>query len=301
MNIKLDNVEFELKEYHDFSWLHKLGTVFSVYYNQDSGNLLFGVEKDGVKKFVKYAGAKTTIEYEGTPEDAITRLEKAVIIYENIKHPNLIKFEQAIKCPEGIATVFEWFDGRGMHEAWTFNKCGKLEPASPYYQYLHLPVEKRLQSMSAIFEFLTYVESIGYVAVDFYDGSIMYDFNRDVTKICDIDFFKKKPAIIDIGENFWGSKRFKSPEEYILGAKIDGDTNAFTLGAIIFHFFGNYSDSEVGQMYQNNAFFACSLENWTLSKQLYDVVLKAVEKDRSKRYSSMTEFFNSWNKALPTV
>lgn len=300
MNIKLDNVEFELKEYHDFSWLHKLGTVFSVYYNQDSGNLLFGVEKNGVKKFVKYAGAKP-IEYEGTPEDAISRLEKAVIIYENIKHPNLIKFEQVIKCPDGIAIVFEWFDGRGMHEAWTFSKCSKLELASPYYKYLHLPIEKRLRSMGTIFEFLTYVESIGYVAVDFYDGSIMYDFKLDVTKICDIDFFRRKPAINEIGENFWGSKRFKPPEEYILGAKIDGDTNAFTMGAIILHLFGNYSDSEVSQMYQRNVFFACSLENWTLSKQLYDVVLKAVENDRSKRYNSMSDFWYSWKSALRTL
>lgn len=297
LNIKLDNVTFELKENHNFSWLHKLGNVFCVYYNQNSGNLLFGVEKDDVKKFIKYAGAMP-IEYEGTSEDAVCRLKKAVVIYENIKHPNLIQFEQAIQCSDGIAAVFEWFDGRGMHEAWTFSKCGKLEPESPYYQYLHLPIEKRLKSINAIFEFLTYVESIGHVAVDFYDGSIMYDFKHDITKICDIDFFRRKPAINDMGENFWGSKRFKAPEEYILGAKIDADTNVFTLGAIILHLFGNYNDSEVAQMYRYNTFFACLLENWTLSKQLYDVVCKAVENDRSKRYRSMSDFYDSWNKAL---
>lgn len=33
----------------------------------------------------------------------------------------------------------------------------------------------------------TYVESKGYVAVDFYDGSLLYNLNANETKICDID------------------------------------------------------------------------------------------------------------------
>ena len=41
---------------------------------QDSGNLSFGVERDGHKKFIKYAGART-IAYEGTMKDAIERLK----------------------------------------------------------------------------------------------------------------------------------------------------------------------------------------------------------------------------------
>jgi len=55
--------------------------------------------------------------------------------------------------------------------------------------------------------------------------------------ICDIDFFREKPVINDMGQDWWGTKRFKAPEEYILGAKIDEDTNVFTLGALIFDFF----------------------------------------------------------------
>lgn len=39
------------------------------------------------------------------------------------------------------------------------------------------------------------IEAKGYVAVDFYDGSILYDFNSNTTKICDIDLYQKKPFI----------------------------------------------------------------------------------------------------------
>ncbi|MFR5864122.1 MAG: hypothetical protein ACLUFV_02445 [Acutalibacteraceae bacterium] len=37
----------------------------------------------------------------------------------------------------------------------------------------------------------------------------------------------------------WGSSRFQSPEEYALGATVDGVTNVFTLGALAFFFFGD--------------------------------------------------------------
>lgn len=80
------------------------------------------------------------------------------------------------------------------------------------------------------------------VAVDFYDGSILYDFHNHQTKICDIDFYRQVPAINDIGEQFWGAARSKSPEEYTLGAPIDARTNVFTMGAIAFGLLGGEMD-----------------------------------------------------------
>ena len=220
MRIKLDGIEFTLREPHDFAWLGGLGTVFSVYDRQDSGNLLFGVERDGRRRFVKYAGART-LEHEGTPQEAIERLRRAAGVYRAISHPHLISLEEEIECPQGFAAVFPWFEGRGLHEHWTFDRVAKLASGSPYRRYLHLPMEKRLRSLEAVFAFLEYVESIGYVAVDFYDGSIMYDFERDITKICDIDFFTKAPAVNRLGAGYWGTKRLKAPEEYMTGAVID--------------------------------------------------------------------------------
>jgi serine/threonine-protein kinase len=37
----------------------------------------------------------------------------------------------------------------------------------------------------------------------------------------------------------WGSSRFMSPEEFELGATIDGSTNVFTMGAVSFELLGN--------------------------------------------------------------
>lgn len=42
--VELDDVVFRLLEEHDFGWLQKLGKVFEVFDQQDSGNISFGVE-----------------------------------------------------------------------------------------------------------------------------------------------------------------------------------------------------------------------------------------------------------------
>lgn len=86
-------------------------------------------------------------------------------------------------------------------------------------------------------------------AVDFYDGSIIYDFSTNKTTICDIDLFQKALVINDRGTGWFGTKRFKAPEEYIKGSIIDEQTNIFTLGALIFEFFGTFSDEEIKQRY----------------------------------------------------
>lgn len=156
-------------------------------------------------------------------------------------------------------------------------------PESPFYRYKQLSVEKRLASIDVIFSFHEHVELQGYVAVDFYDGSILYDFTNDDTRICDIDFYRPKPTVNDLGENFWGSSRFKSPEEFILGAPIDEVTNVFTMGATAFVLLGGASDR--------------SFAKWEASQAHFDVALRAVSPEREQRYRNVAEFKLAWDRA----
>lgn len=71
VGFSFDDVTFQLQEQHDFEWLRSLGKVFCVFDQQDSGNICFGIEKDGKKKFVKYAGARP-LDYSGNPQDAVS-------------------------------------------------------------------------------------------------------------------------------------------------------------------------------------------------------------------------------------
>ena len=158
-----------------------------------------------------------------------------------------------------------------------------------------MDVAKRLKAVDVLFSFLQNVNQKGYVAVDFYDGSIMYDFLTDKITICDIDFFKKAPVVNDRGVEWFGTKRLKAPEEYTEGSAIDEQTNIFTLGALIFEFFGSFSDEEIRQRYCNNRFVPCSLTDWQLSEESYRVASKAVSLTKRERYLTFSEFLYEWN------
>lgn len=277
----IDNVSFDLQEQHDFTWLQSLGTVFCVFDQQDSGNISFGIENNGIKHFVKYAGCRP-LAFSGEPIDAISRLSTAISLYKTLKHPYLINLINHFKPNNGYAAIFEWFKGECLHSHWLFaGKAKQTHPESPFYKFKQLSVEKRLQALNTIYEFHKFVESQGYVAVDFYDGSILYDFSTDVTKICDIDFYRPAPSVNDMGENFWGARRFKSPEEFILGAPIDAKTNVFTMGAIAFGLLGGEMDH--------------SFSKWEANKSLYEVALRAVSKERERRYITVSEFKKAWD------
>ncbi|WP_425415408.1 serine/threonine protein kinase [Paenibacillus glacialis] len=279
VTITLNNVSFQLRKDRNFDWLKEMGSVFCVFDKQDSGNISFGIQKDETKRFVKYGGAHT-LEYAGDPQDAVVRLKEAIPIYEDLKHQHLINLVDHFEVEDGYALVFEWFEGKCLHPHWSFPPPAKYnDPNSPYFCYRQLSIELRLLSLNSIFSFHTVIERRRYVAADFYDGSILYDFTTNTTKICDIDYYQKKPFLNTMGR-LWGSSRFMSPEEFELGASIDEITNVFNMGAIAFCLIGGELDR--------------SYSKWDAGKELYCVALKAVERNRKDRYSSVADFYSAW-------
>ena len=268
----IDGVKIELGEKHDFSWLGEYGKVFIVFDKQDSGNIAFGVEgKDG-KLFIKYAGARNT-EYDGSIEEAVSRLKKSAVVYDNIKHPNLIELVEHKEIGSGYACVFSWVQGECMNAHWNFDKFPKYtHPLSPNYKFSKLKEGEKLQCLRTILNVQKYISSLGYVAIDFYDGSIMYDFENQATTICDIDMFEKMPYINHMGK-MWGSSRFMSPEEFTLGAEIDEITNVYTMGAMMFELLGSSTER--------------NLASWTVGEKLFYVAQKAVSEKREDRYGSI--------------
>ena len=266
----MDGVPFKLKLPFDFSFISKYGRVFKVFDDQDSGNICFGTEKDGQKYFVKFAGAPTK-EYNGTADEAIERLKSTLPIYKDLKHKNLIEFVSAEEIGGGFAVVFKWAEG----------DCAGRQYPEAHRKFIALPNEVKLKAFSDVLDFLAHVNSQGYVAIDFYDGSILYDHESGKTTICDIDLFQKQPYINDMGR-MWGSAKFMSPEEFECGAAIDEITNVYTAGAFAFALFGRYERK---------------FEKWSLSKALFDVAAKAVSDARSERQQSIKRFIEEWETA----
>jgi serine/threonine-protein kinase len=271
----IDGISFELREAYDFSFLHKYGRVFQVFADQDSGNICFGVDKDEERLFVKFAGAPT-VAYKGDPAEAVLRLRRTVPVYRDLAHPALIRFRCAEAIGGGFAAVFDWVDGECM---------GKQYPVSRQ-AFLQLPDAERLQVFAAIVSFHQHVVAEGYVAIDFYDGSVMYDFGSRRTYLCDIDFYERAPVVNTMGR-MWGSSRFMSPEEYTLGAPIDEITHVYTMGAMAFALFGGETDRSPGL--------------WRLGDAAYQVALRAVREERSERFGSLAAFAAAWAEATGTA
>lgn len=268
---EIDGIPFKLKEPYDFGFMKQFGRVFKVFDDQDSGNICFGVERDGERYFIKYAGAPTE-QYNGTPEDVIARLRATVPVYQNLRHPNLVEFADALEIGGGYAVIFKWTDGDCM---------GRMYPAS-HRKIMGLSAEKKLGLYRDLLKFFRHTAETGYFAVDFYDGSVMYDETTEKTTVCDIDFFRKMPTVNDMGR-MWGSSRFQSPEEYRLGAVLDEVTNVYTAGAMAFALFGEYKRTR---------------DMWALSDAAYEVAKRAVSEDRAERQQSIAELISEWEAAL---
>ena len=267
----VDGVPYKLKAPFDFSFLGKYSKVFKVFDDQDSGNICFGVADGESKYFVKFAGAPTERSRISTDE-AVKRIKSTVPIYRDLAHPVLTKLISAEEVGGGFAMIFEWTDAECM---------GRQYPQSRE-KFLQMPLVTRLRVFDEILEFHTHVAKQGYVAIDFYDGCIMYDFNIGRTTLCDIEFYAKMPYNNPIGR-MWGSSRFMSPEEFELDAVIDEITNVYTMGATAFAFFGDERDR--------------SIEKWKLSKELFAEAKKAVSDDRNLRQQSIKQLIEEWSAA----
>lgn len=295
IKLKIDDIEFKLREYQDFSWLNNYGKVFFVIDETGSGCISFGIEKDNKKYFFKIAGAKT-VEAEISEDESIKLLKEAVVKYQDIKHDNLIKYVDSFDYKEFFVVIYEFAEGECLFDHWNFDRYKKTKEITPLMKFKSLSIEKRLNVVEKLFSFFETFIECGYVAVDFYDSSIMYDFKNDIVTFCDIDLFRKLPTTNDLGKDYFGTKRLKAPEENELGATIDELTSEFTLGAIIFDMFSNVENIE--KRYEKGMFISNNINSFELSKELYDILLKATSYDRNDRYNSIKEFHKEWNKNI---
>ncbi len=295
IKLKLNDIEFKLREYQDFSWLNNYGKVFLVFDETGSGCISFGIEKKNKKYFFKIAGAKT-VEAEINEEESIKLLKAAVVKYKDIKHDNLIKYVDSFDYKEFFVVIYEFAEGECLFDHWNFERYKKTKEITPLIKFKRLSIEKRLNVVEKLFSFFeTFIES-GYVAVDFYDSSIIYDFENDKVTFCDIDLFRKIPTTNDLGKDYFGTKRLKAPEENILGATIDELTSEFTLGAIIFDMFSNVEN--IDERYKKGMFIPNNIDTFELPKEVYDVLLKATSYDRKIRYSTIKEFCKAFMNAV---
>lgn len=270
--IILDGHAFRLRAAFDFSFLAAYGRVFRVFDQQDSGNLCFGVEGPAGRRFLKLAGAQTERGECVAPEEAIGRLKATIPVYEALRHPALINILEHRPVPGGYLAAFEWFEGVCMGKQYgEHTRCMALSTAEM------LPVYEE------ILGFHLHAQRMGYLAIDFYDGCILYNFETRQTRLCDIEFYRKLPGVNTMGR-MWGSSRYMAPEEFTLGAALDACTNVFTLGATAFQLFGGAMDR--------------SRAKWRLGDAAFAVAAQAISPEPERRHPNLNAYAHAWHAAL---
>ena len=271
MKMTLGEISFELKEPFDFSFLAEYGEPFEVFDQQDSGNICFSLRRGEEKRFVKVAGA-VTVRGSVSPEEAVRRMRACSAVWHALAHPALLALIEEKPIPGGCAQVFEYFEGRCMSPMYGEHK-----------RFRALPFQEKLGIYQTVLAFHEYVGSRGYVAIDFYDGCVLYNFETRQCRLCDVEFYRPGPIVNDMGR-MWGSGRFMSPEEFTLGAVIDERSNVYAMGQTAFQLFGGGTDH--------------SPEQWHASQAMYRAAIKAVSERREDRYASIAEYRAAWEAAL---
>jgi serine/threonine-protein kinase len=260
-------------------FLRRLGEIFAVFgeLTQDSGNISYGVRAGEERYFVKTAGVPENPVPHLSHGDRVALLRNAVRLSRSSRHPALVPLRLVIESPHGPLLVYDWVDG----ELIGVRRSRREDPHSSFQRFRALPLSDLLRALGTIFELHHELAQRGWIAVDFYDGALIYDFSSRRLHVCDLDNYRTGPLVNEMGRMF-GSSRFMAPEEFRRGAEIDQRTNVYTMGRTL----------------------AVFLSDGTLERgpfrgadPLHAIMLRACHEQPEERYPSMAGFWSAWCEA----
>jgi serine/threonine-protein kinase len=217
-------------------YLSRVGTVFTRFDSrtQDSGNVSFGVEAGGRRWFVKSAGDPRDTAPFLSHAARIALLENAQTLARSVRSPVLPALAGAVQSGWGPMLVYEWVTGELVHAP----AERRDDPASAFRRFRSLPPAEAAAAIDAILDAHVELCGAGWIAGDFYDGSIIYDFEARRLRLIDLDSYHRGPTVNEMGRMF-GSTRFMAPEEFERGAVIDERTTVFNLGRAMAEYLGD--------------------------------------------------------------
>jgi serine/threonine-protein kinase len=257
--------------------LRAVGTVFAVFDRQDSGNVSYGVEVDGVRHFVKTAGRPDLDLPYLTYDQRVALLRNAARIGQAHRHAALPPLRRVIESPHGPMLVYDWAEG----ELLGVPRSARDDPASAFHRFRSLPVERIAAVLDDVVDVHDLLGRAGEVAGDFYDGCLTYDFAAHRVSIVDLDNYRPGPYRNEMGRMF-GSTRFMAPEEFVKGALIDQRTSVFTLGRTVLVLLGDGTTDRVA--FRGPA-------------PLWGVAERACRPRPDDRHTSLPDFCAAWREA----
>ncbi|MFF9980383.1 protein kinase family protein [Streptomyces erythrochromogenes] len=251
-------------------YLTQTGNIFHTFADQDSGCISYGVMAAGQRWFAK--GASTP--------DGISSLRRAISVHKAVAHPAIVPLSHSFSTDDGLALVYPWTPGQVLYHPTRSRHGGRATPGSPMTKFRQLPIPRVHAALDSILSAHLAVEQAGLVAVDLYDGCMLYDFEDHQMKLCDLDEYRPGPFTLDT-DRLPGSSRYMAPEEFVRGSVIDIRTTVFTLGRAL-RLLLDAGDEE---------------KQWRGTSGQLAIIKKATATDPERRFQSVRSLVNVWHAA----
>ena len=252
------------------AYLQQIGEIPYRFPEHDSRCQSFRAVVDNDRWFVKHGNTPQTLIW----------LKQAVRFHAAVQHEALPRLHNAFTTPDGFTVVYNWIDGEGLRPERELS-VGEMHPRD---RFCALPAAEIIDALNVIYDVHLLIEKQGFIAEDFYDGCIIYDFEKKQIHLYDFDHYHPAPFVNDRGR-LYGSSRFMAPEEFQKGERIDERTNVFMLGRTAFVLLANNSDLR---------------NDWKGNAAMWQVAKKATNMDKQLRYQSVEEFVSAWHAAIAT-
>ncbi len=253
--------------------LRRSGRVTRVFDAQDSGCVSYAWEDEEGEWLVKHA----------VEERAWAGLERAAALHAEVTHEALLSPVRRLVSPDGSpALVYPWCRGENLYDYTRFDAHARQhDPRSPHLRFRRMPGARVLDALDAIYDAHVAIERAGWVAVDLYDGCVLYEFSAHTLHLIDLDEYRRGAFVLE-ADRLPGSRRFMAPEEFVRGSRIDARTNVFALARFAQVFLADGAFDRAG---------------WPMGEATWEVVEAATREDVSTRFASVAEFVGAWREA----
>jgi serine/threonine-protein kinase len=198
--------------------LTSVGIVFATIRGHDSGCTSYGVDDGDDRWFVKAA-------YDAD----VDQLRSAERSHAAVAHPAIVPLLHAFDVPGGRVVVYPWVAGESLNDPLAPGGRPHAAADSALNRFRARPVASIQRVLDSVIDAHVAVVREDFVAVDFYDGCLMYDAATEQVRLVDLDGYRPGPYVLEADRQY-GSRRFMAPEEFVRGSTIDERTTVYTLG-----------------------------------------------------------------------
>ena len=136
----------------------------------DSRSVVLGIETKDERYVIKHAPS--------TDAEAVGWLESAIRFHAAVRHEVIPTVVHHLATADGLALVEEWGAGQILVDAYDEAELPREHPDSTYRRFLDLPPAEIAAAIDQLIAAHVAVVAAGFVAVDLYDGCVLYDFER---------------------------------------------------------------------------------------------------------------------------